>query len=70
MAVLNLLFWFIQMLSPASSSSQGLRVRGPSDELQELLQRLGVLSQQHDQLVRRVSELEVSKLYMYFKCRF
>jgi len=32
----------------------------PSEQLQELLERLGILSQQRDELVQRVNELEAS----------
>jgi len=46
------------MRSPSRRHSEWSSV-GPSAELQDMLQQLGVLSQQ---LVQRVNELEVSKL--------
>jgi len=49
------------MRSPSRRHSEWSSV-GPSAELQDMLQQLGVLSQQHDELVQRVNELEVSKL--------
>jgi len=54
------------MSPPVSGRLSRTSTPGPSAQLQQLLERLGILSDLHDNLVQRVNALEVSTSIIYF----